>query len=77
MEPTRVLSGRKVLRVVWLPGSDRLQGNCHCGAVHIADDPVEVWTWLLAHPVGHEAPAADPPPPARPEPALATAGAGS
>jgi hypothetical protein len=39
-----------VYRIVWLPGSDRLHGTCHCGAEHDADDPVEMWTWLLAHP---------------------------
>jgi hypothetical protein len=74
-EPTRMLTGPGVLRVVWLPGSDRLQGTCHCGAVHIAEGPVEVWEWLLAHPVGHEPeiPDAPVPPPARP--ALAAAGA--
>ncbi|MCW2720540.1 MAG: hypothetical protein JWR81_4362 [Pseudonocardia sp.] len=49
-----MLTGPGVLRVVWLPGSDRLQGTCHCGAEHVADGPVEVWEWLLAHPVGHE-----------------------
>ena len=54
IEPTRMLTGPGVLRVVWLPGSDQLQGTCHCGAVHVADGPVEVWDWLLAHPVGHE-----------------------
>jgi hypothetical protein len=53
IEPTRMLTGPGVLRVVWLPGSDQLQGTCHCGAVHVADGPVEVWDWLLAHPVGH------------------------
>ena len=53
IEPTRMLTGPTVLRVVWLPGSDQLQGTCHCGAVHVADGPVEVWDWLLAHPVGH------------------------
>jgi hypothetical protein len=26
---------------------------CHCGAEHVADDPIEVWSWLLAHPDGH------------------------
>jgi hypothetical protein len=52
-EPVRMLTGPGVLRVVWLPGSDQLQGTCHCGAVHVADGPVEVWDWLLAHPVGH------------------------
>jgi hypothetical protein len=54
IEPIRMLTGPGVLRVVWLPGSDQLQGTCHCGAVHVADGPVEVWDWLLAHPVGHE-----------------------
>ncbi|WP_298799003.1 hypothetical protein [uncultured Pseudonocardia sp.] len=42
-----------MLRVVWLPGSDQLLGRCHCGAEHVAEEPVEVWEWLLAHPVGH------------------------
>ncbi|MEV1245328.1 hypothetical protein ACIBO2_02450 [Nonomuraea sp. NPDC050022] len=53
MEPTRVLTGREVLRVVWLPGDDVLRGMCHCGATHIAEGPIEVWEWLLSHPVGH------------------------
>jgi hypothetical protein len=39
-----------VYRVVWVPGSDRLLGVCHCGAEHDAEDPVQVWRWLLAHP---------------------------
>ena len=34
----------------WLPGSDRLRGRCHCGAETEAEDPVEMWEWLLAHP---------------------------
>lgn len=41
-------SGR--LRVEWSPGSDTLTGICHCGAHHTAEDPLEIWTWLLAHP---------------------------
>ncbi|WP_188195231.1 hypothetical protein [Nonomuraea sp. SYSU D8015] len=53
MEPTRMLAGREVLRVVWLPGSDLLLGTCHCGATHVAEGPIEVWEWLLAHPIGH------------------------
>ncbi|MEU5878586.1 hypothetical protein [Spirillospora sp. NPDC047279] len=44
-----------LLRVVWLPGSDLLEGTCHCGAVHVAEGPIEVWEWLLGHPVGHHA----------------------
>jgi len=43
-----------VYRVHWRPGSDTLLGTCHCGAEHLADDPIELWTWLLAHPAGHE-----------------------
>jgi hypothetical protein len=39
-----------VYRVVWQPGSDKLLGVCHCGAERDADDPVQVWQWLLAHP---------------------------
>ncbi|MFC5907555.1 hypothetical protein [Streptacidiphilus monticola] len=39
-----------VLRVHWLPGTDRLLGRCHCGAEAAAEDPVELWAWLLAHP---------------------------
>jgi hypothetical protein len=43
------------LRVIWTPGTDDLLGICHCGAEHVAGDPVDVWSWLLAHPDGHEA----------------------
>lgn len=39
--------------MVWLPGSDALRGMCHCGATRLSEGPVEVWEWLLAHPVGH------------------------
>jgi hypothetical protein len=39
-----------VYRVVWIPGSDHLLGVCHCGAERDAEDPVQVWQWLLAHP---------------------------
>jgi len=48
--PGEVLGGEHVLRVNWLPGSDRLRGRCHCGAEAEADDPVAMWEWLLAHP---------------------------
>jgi len=51
-----------VYRVHWQPGSDTLLGTCHCGAEHLAEDPIVLWTWLLAHPAGHEPfPAADEP----------------
>ena len=56
----RHLPGAKVLTVRWVPGSDTLLGMCHCGAQHLAQSPVEVWEWLLAHPVGHEGPAGIP-----------------
>ncbi|GAA2107316.1 hypothetical protein [Streptomyces synnematoformans] len=47
--------GTEVFRVDWLPGTDLLHGVCHCGAEHVAQDPVEMWRWMLAHPVGHTA----------------------
>jgi hypothetical protein len=57
-----------ILRVHWLPGTDQLLGTCHCGAQHTALDPVELWDWLHAHPVGHRGGAADDGP--EPEPQL-------
>lgn len=50
------MSGRtgEVYRVDWLPGTDLLHGTCHCGCEHTAQDPVEMWEWMLAHPRGHE-----------------------
>ncbi len=48
--PRQVLGGDRVLRVNWLPGSDRLRGLCFCGAEAEASDPNEMWAWLLAHP---------------------------
>jgi hypothetical protein len=58
-----------VLRVDWLPGSDRLHGRCSCGAQTEGEDPVAMWEWLQAHPDhpgGDAAPAPSPllPPPA-------------
>ncbi|WP_330249514.1 hypothetical protein OG874_24700 [Nocardia sp. NBC_00565] len=47
-------------RVEWYPGTDQLLGVCHCGATHVADDPIEVWQWLLAHPAGHTGRLPDP-----------------
>ncbi|MEU6788020.1 hypothetical protein ABZ912_53265 [Nonomuraea angiospora] len=76
MERGRSPARRGLLRVVWLPGSDLLQGTCHCGAAYVADGPVEVWEWLLGHPTGHN-PTTDPTPPtgtAHPD-ALSGAGA--
>jgi hypothetical protein len=60
-----MLPGERVLRVNWLPGSDRLRGRCHCGAEAEAEDPVEMWEWLLAHP---DHPAAGPGAPDQVEP---------
>ncbi|GGG18788.1 hypothetical protein GCM10007304_35960 [Rhodococcoides trifolii] len=48
-----MLRGNRVMRIVWLPGTDLLQGECHCGATHVDEDPAAMWDWLLAHPVGH------------------------
>lgn len=48
-----MLPGSTVYRVVWLPGSDRLRGYCWCGTAHEAEDPVELWEWLLDHPDSH------------------------
>ncbi|MFC9973261.1 hypothetical protein ACFVH6_20450 [Spirillospora sp. NPDC127200] len=42
-------AGRR-LRIEWTPGSDVLVGVCHCGAERRAEDPVELWAWLLSHP---------------------------
>ncbi|MGW3567435.1 PDR/VanB family oxidoreductase [Streptomyces sp. NPDC000941] len=46
----------EVYRVDWLPGTDLLHGVCHCGAERSAEDPVELWKWMLAHPTGHDDP---------------------
>ncbi|MFE1934136.1 hypothetical protein ACFW95_27945 [Streptomyces sp. NPDC059474] len=44
----------EVYRIDWLPGTDVLHGVCHCGAERTAEDPVELWQWMLAHPTGHQ-----------------------
>ncbi|MFI0780370.1 hypothetical protein [Streptomyces sp. NPDC021212] len=54
----------EVYRIDWLPGTDVLHGVCHCGAERTAQDPVELWQWMLAHPEGHTPP--DPQQAARP-----------
>jgi hypothetical protein len=38
----------------WTPGSTTLTGTCFCGARHHDSDPVAMWDWLDAHPVGHD-----------------------
>jgi hypothetical protein len=43
----------RVFRVHWVPGTDQLSGTCHCGAQYTASDPIELWNWLHAHPIGH------------------------
>jgi len=45
--------GGTVHRIHWKLGTDVLLGVCHCGAEHESEDPVELWEWLLGHPVGH------------------------
>jgi hypothetical protein len=49
----------EVYRIDWLPGTDVLHGTCHCGAEHAAQDPVEMWKWMLGHPEGHRPPGRD------------------
>ncbi|MBY8871358.1 hypothetical protein K7640_05815 [Micromonospora sp. PLK6-60] len=64
--PTGMLTGDRIYRVHWMPGTDTLRGTCHCGAERVADEPVELWEWLLAHPQGHQpAPAPAPGPTGR------------
>ncbi|MDG4838596.1 hypothetical protein O7631_18960 [Micromonospora sp. WMMD967] len=56
-------TGERLYRVHWLPGTDILRGSCHCGAERLAEEPIELWEWLLGHPQGHQAaavPAPDP-----------------
>ncbi|GLW21580.1 hypothetical protein DI270_010835 [Microbispora triticiradicis] len=48
-------TGRTVHRIRWVPGTDRLQATCFCGAEREFDDPVVLWDWLLGHPEGHRA----------------------
>ncbi len=43
-----------IFTVEWVLGTDRLLGTCYCGARREAEDPVELWEWLTAHPVGHD-----------------------
>ncbi|WP_067134944.1 hypothetical protein [Microtetraspora malaysiensis] len=57
MTSTGLPGGGAVYRVDWTPGTDVLDGTCHCGARHFSEDPVELWEWLLAHPEGHHPPA--------------------
>ncbi|PBC94591.1 hypothetical protein BX281_2510 [Streptomyces sp. Ag82_O1-15] len=44
---------REIYRIDWIPGTDVLHGTCHCGAEHSAQDPIEMWEWMLGHPKGH------------------------
>ncbi|MFG1644260.1 hypothetical protein ACGFMK_28580 [Amycolatopsis sp. NPDC049252] len=49
-----MLPGDRVHRIHWVLGTDRLRAVCHCAAEREFEDPVELWDWLLAHPVGHD-----------------------
>ncbi|GIG91547.1 hypothetical protein [Plantactinospora endophytica] len=51
--PGRMLTGPRVYRVDWVLGTDRLRGFCFCGTSYDAEDPIELWAWLLAHPDSH------------------------
>ncbi|TWP38558.1 hypothetical protein [Leekyejoonella antrihumi] len=53
--PSRMLAGRHVYRVVSQLGTDLLVGHCWCGEERSAEDPIELWEWLLAHPETHDA----------------------
>ncbi|HEX6343524.1 hypothetical protein [Umezawaea sp.] len=64
-----VLRGDAVHRVHWRLGTDLLVAVCHCGAERDFEDPVVLWDWLLAHPVGHESGSA----PARRQPLAVSA----
>jgi hypothetical protein len=46
--------GQNTFSITWVPGTDVMLGVCHCGAEHVAEDPVELWEWLLGHPAGHD-----------------------
>ncbi|MBP2325988.1 hypothetical protein JOF56_006373 [Kibdelosporangium banguiense] len=59
-ERVAMLRGASVHRIHWKLGTDVLVGVCHCGAEHESEDPVQLWDWLLAHPVGHQAVPAPP-----------------
>lgn len=39
--------------ITWIPGHDTMLASCHCGADKVGDDPIELWNWVLGHPVGH------------------------
>lgn len=51
---TGMLTGDRVYRVHWKPGSDVLIGVCHCGVQREFADPARLWDWLVGHPDGHE-----------------------
>jgi hypothetical protein len=44
----------RVVRVHWVPGTDRLRAECHCSVEREFEDPVELWEWLLDHAASHD-----------------------
>ena len=48
-------AGGNFFRVVFVPGTDTLRAQCHCGAQHESDDPIETWDWLETHRHGNSA----------------------
>ena len=60
MTSTSTFRTGEIYRIDWLPGTDVLHGTCHCGAEYSAQDPVEMWEWMLAHPEGHRPPDHEP-----------------
>ncbi|MEV4384354.1 hypothetical protein AB0J68_01290 [Micromonospora sp. NPDC049580] len=59
------LTGDRLYRIHWVPGTDTLRGTCHCGAERRSEEPVELWEWLLGHPQGHQGEAVPVPGPPR------------
>ena len=46
----RAPEGCNTFSIAWVPGTDVMLGTCYCGEKRTAEDPVELWGWLLGHP---------------------------
>jgi hypothetical protein len=53
-EATATATATERFSATWTPGATTLTGTCFCGARHHDSDPVAMWDWLDAHPVGHD-----------------------
>ncbi|WP_198653572.1 hypothetical protein [Actinocorallia populi] len=49
-------TSRRTVRIEWIPGGDRLNGTCHCGARFVGEEPEEMWNRLWAHEAEHPRP---------------------